>query len=173
MRPILLAVALLLSMGATAATAATTSGTADLPRFEDYPAGPAFAGRNRLVLRPNDMTFRTRLREAAGQPPNFAGHYVLGVWGCGTECIRGAAVAVRPARVTWRPGALGGGTAGDAGPAGPAPEVEPVRYRLDSRLILLTGRRNERDGDDGEHYYLIEGDRFVHLRDLPAALPRP
>lgn len=72
--------------------AAAPSVPGPMPRFETFPAGPVFRGRNHLVLGRNDMAFRTRLREAAAQKPDFAGHYVLARWGCGTECINGAAI---------------------------------------------------------------------------------
>lgn len=136
-----------------------------VPRFEAYPAGPVFRGRNRLVLGRNDMAFRTRLREAAAQKSDFAGQYVLAQWGCGTECISGAAIDVRTGRVVWLPGTLCCWFSEKSPHANP---VEPLRYRLNSRLLVLSGRRNERDGDDGEHYYVIDGDRLVHLRDVPA-----
>ena len=79
-------------------------GPAVPPRFEDYPAGAAFAGRNRFFLDRMDLGYRTRLHEAAQQRPDFAGHYVLALWGCGAECLMGAAVDVRSGRVTWLPG---------------------------------------------------------------------
>lgn len=174
MRTPLLAAACALSLlSAARAQLAPAAGT-PLPRFEDFPAGPAYAGRNRLVLGRADMGYRTMLREAARKRPDFAGHYVLALWGCGTECVMGAAIDVRSGKVAWLPGTLCCWYAGDFDhEPGSAPvEVEPVRYRLDSRLLVLTGRRNERDGDDGEHHYLIEGERFRLLRDVPLARQR-
>lgn len=32
--------------------------------------------------------FRTRLREGAKEGPNFAGHWVIVGWGCGTGCVQ-------------------------------------------------------------------------------------
>ena len=136
------------------------------PGFGAYPAGPVFTGANRIVLRARDMDYRTRLREAAAQKPDFAGHYVLASWGCGTECVMGAAIDVRSGRVTWLPGTL---CCWYPDAFADASEAEPLRFRLDSRLLILTGARNERNGDLAEHHYLIDGNRFVHLRDV--ALP--
>lgn len=31
--------------------------------------------------------FRTRIREQALEPPNYNGHYRIGYWGCGSNCI--------------------------------------------------------------------------------------
>lgn len=149
---------------------AAQNGSGAPPRFEDYPAGAASAGRNRLVLRRADQGYRTRLREAARQRPDFAGHYVLALWGCGTECVIGAAINVASGRVTWLPGTV---CCWFSGAQAQAQDVEPVRYRRDSRLIVLNGMRNEREDDLGRHYYAIEGDRFVHLLDLPPGAEGP
>lgn len=162
MRSALLAASLLLPV--FPARAASPEAPPGLPRFEDFPAGPASAGRNRLVLKGGDVHWRTRLRWTVGQKPDFAGHYVLASWGCGTECVMGAAVDVRTGTVVWLPASLCCWYSDEQA----APEdVEPLRFRLDSRLLVLTGRRDERDGDAGTHYYSIEGNRFVHLRDVP------
>ena len=48
-----------------------------------------------------DMLYRARLRAAATERPNFAGHYVLTTWGCGTECVMGAAINTRTGRVAF------------------------------------------------------------------------
>ena len=141
------------------------------PRFEDHPAGAAFAGRNRLVLDRTDMGYRTQLREAARQRPDFAGHYVLALWGCGAECLMGAAIDVRSGHVTWLPG--GTICCWFSGPQSGKRDINPVRYRLDSRLLVLNGLRHEREGDLGQHCYTIEGGRFVHLLDLPPAAAGP
>lgn len=35
---------------------------------------------------PNIRAFRTRYNESLKQPANFAGEYVITIWGCGTNC---------------------------------------------------------------------------------------
>ena len=166
MRSVLLAACLVLP--AVLAWAAPPRPAPALPRFEDFPAGPAYAGRNRLVLKGDDVHWRTRLRQSVTQKPDFAGHYVLTTWGCGAECVMGAAVDVRTGTVVWLPGSL---CCWYSDEQATPDEVEPLRYRGDSRLLVLTGRRDERDGDAGTHYYAIEGNRFVHLRDVPPNRP--
>lgn len=47
--------------------------------------------------------YRTQLRRAVGQPPNFSGHYVLLTWGCGSPCHEIALVDVRSGRVSFAP----------------------------------------------------------------------
>lgn len=109
------------------------------------------------------MTFRTRLREAARGPLNFAGGYMLALWGCGTSCTSGAVISAQTGRVIWLPASI---CCEDAGTGSSYPER--VQYRADSQLLILTGLRNEREDDQGAHYYRIEGGHFVHLLDVPA-----
>lgn len=130
------------------------------PRFEDFPARERMSGPNApLALTRKDMEFRTQLRDAARDRPNFAGHYVLTTWGCGAGCVMGAAIDARTGRVGWLPGTVC---------CWPVAVEDPLAFRLDSALLAVTGLRNEKEGDQGTHYYRIEGLRFVHVRDVPA-----
>ncbi|MCR0983115.1 hypothetical protein [Roseomonas populi] len=132
------------------------------PRFEDFPAVTSPPTRNApLTLTPRDRHYRTRLRAAAAERPNFAGHYVLTTWGCGTECLYGAAVNLRTGRVTFLPFATC--CVGEA----PNGDERMVAFRQDSTLLVLLGMRDERGGDIGSHYYRMQGDRLVHLRSTP------
>ncbi len=61
----------------------------NIPKFEDYSAVKEFHGQPAsvdLLSHPDARKFRTRLREAAREGPNFAGFYKLVSWGCGNEC---------------------------------------------------------------------------------------
>src|SRR5476651_623356 len=54
--------------------------------FGDYPVAEKYRDKNApVVLSKKDRIYRTRLKEAAKQKPNFAGHYILTTWGCGME----------------------------------------------------------------------------------------
>ena len=131
------------------------------PRFEDFPITTGSPVRNApLVLTSRDRPYRTRLRAAAAERPNFARHYVLTTWGCGTECLYGAAVNLRTGRVTFLPFAT---CCFSEAPEG---VEEMVAFRQDSTLLVLLGMTKER-GDVASHYYRIPGDRFVHLRSVP------
>ena len=150
----------LLSCVAALAQPSVASRRHQVSRFEDFPAGPVFTGVNRLLLRaPDDRLFRTRLRDAARQRPNFAAHYIVARWGCGALCQSVAIIDVLSGRVTWTPGSICCWDIDDAA-------IEPVQYRIDSHLLVLTGLRNEKEGDNGIHYYRIEGSRLVHLEDV-------
>jgi hypothetical protein len=133
-----------------------------VPRFEDYPVRQVYRGRNAAVLLDADSwAFRTRLRAAARERPNFAGHYIVTGWGCGTGCTVGAVIDARTGRVYWFPH--------QASLDYDAPDdFESVRFRLDSRLIVIYGAAGE-DGeaDLGTHFYEFDGRRFRQVGFVP------
>ena len=98
---------------------------ASAPRFEDYPAGPGRrTPRAPPLLRSRDARmFRTVLRNAAAEGPNFAGHYAVAGWGCGMSCISAAIVDTESGRVLFDDGLsdistdhVGEPDAGNSGP---------------------------------------------------------
>jgi hypothetical protein len=98
MRPSILFSAALVSICASFPAAAQRT-----PLFRDFPTGGIFAGRHSepdLSSR-EAYNFRTRLREAAQEDVNFAGHYRVAIWGCGTSCVHGAVVDVISGHVTF------------------------------------------------------------------------
>lgn len=145
------------------------------PRFEDYPIAlqameeaPAAPAPAPLVFAtPEARRFRARLRAAAQQDPNFAGHYVLTTWDCGPQCLVGAAVDVRNGEVTWLPEVtLHASHASDASDAELLQASEPVRFRKNSRLIVFEGARQQNAEDHGVHYYEIRGNELVHVQSI-------
>jgi hypothetical protein len=133
-----------------------------IPRFKDYPVTTSYIGRNAPVkLTGGDRTFRTRLREAAKEKPNFAGHYILTTWGCGTSCLMGAVIDAKTGKVYWLPGSICcyGYDTDD--------NFEPVIVRLDSRLIVLSGMINEEESTNGTHFYKFENGKFKLVRSVP------
>jgi len=136
------------------------------PEFKDCPAGRKYTGKNApLVLTRDARMFRTRLKEAARQKPNFAGHYILTTWGCGMGCVMGAVIDARTGKVYRIPFTLccWGDDGGDT--------FAPVKFRLDSKLIILSGVRDEKQGDEGTHFYLFENNRFVPIFSVRKSLP--
>src|SRR5689334_16959216 len=71
------------------------------PRYEDYAVAKTYKGKPALPLINNSQAraFRTRLREGAAKGPNFAGHYTIVTWGCGTGCQQMAVVDAQTGRV--------------------------------------------------------------------------
>jgi hypothetical protein len=132
----------------------------DIPRFLDFPAEatPLQEAPQVQISTPDAWAFRARLREAAKQPPNFAGHYVLAQWGCGTTCVTGAAVDLLTGKVTFLPFSICCWGAVDSG-------FRPIEIRSNSRLAVFSGLRNEA-GEMGSHFYSFDGVRFNHLLTL-------
>jgi hypothetical protein len=59
-------------------------------RFDEYPAEVYTGPRAKPDFEHSAKgywNYRTRLREGAKEGPNFAGHWVIVGWGCGTGCI--------------------------------------------------------------------------------------
>jgi hypothetical protein len=42
----------------------------------------------------------------------------------------------------------------------------PIEYRLDSRLIVFSGLRDEKEGDDGTHFYEFDNGKFIKLASI-------
>ncbi len=129
------------------------------PRFQDYPVLEKYKGKNaRLILSHNDRKYRTRLMIASKQKPNFAGHYILTAWGCGMECRMGAVIDARTGNVIWFPFTI------CCWGSGVPENFEPIEFRLDSNLIVVNGARNEKEGDNGKHFYKFEKNHFVQIQ---------
>lgn len=132
-----------------------------LPKFKDYPVTEIYKDQvATLVLTKDDTTFRTRLKEAAKGKPNFAGSYILTFWGCGSECVMGAVIDAKTGKVYWLPDSVccWGMEVDD--------KFNPIEFRLDSKLIVLSGERNEKEGDNGAHFYKFEDGKFVHIKSI-------
>jgi hypothetical protein len=57
------------------------------PSFESYPAKRIYQGTPaRPILGKDQRSFRTRIRDGAKSPVEFAGHYTLPRFGCGAGC---------------------------------------------------------------------------------------
>jgi hypothetical protein len=139
------------------------------PRFEDYPARGVYRGRPARVRLDSKQArmFRTRLREDSRSGPNFAGHYTVVIWGCGTGCAQMGVVDARTGRVYFPPLEYMD-----------IPDMETAEshardFRLNSRLLVLT--RNHYDGKGGytAYYYLFDDNRFRLLREAEEHWPQP
>ncbi|HEU4872788.1 MAG TPA: hypothetical protein VFT44_06795 [Pyrinomonadaceae bacterium] len=71
-----------------------------VPQFKDYPVTESYMGKTApVVLTRDDRMFRTRLKEASKEKPNFAGRYILTAWGCGTTCLMGGVIDAKTGKV--------------------------------------------------------------------------
>lgn len=154
------------------------AGGSAVPRFEDFPAGAVFNGKPappRLV-QARDRAFRTRIREGAASGPNFAGHFTIVEWGCGSACV---SIAVLDAK--------------DGAIIHPVPfeilgwgmqmryedkysplqdRFRPLSYRTDSRLLTVRGCPE--DENCASYFYELTPDaKFKLIRKLRAVPVTP
>jgi len=135
----------------------TSAAQASLPRFADYPASEKLTGTPAppIVSSGEARRYRTVIQRDAAAGPNFAGHYTIAAWGCGSTCVGFAVVDARTGIVYLHP---------EVSRAMQVPyQVESVlQYRLDSRLLVIAGETEGPPGKDsvGRFYYEWKGDRF-------------
>jgi hypothetical protein len=134
--------------------------SAAVPQYRDYAAARTHFGPNApVVLTKQAIMYRTRLREAAKEEPNFAGNYVLTYWGCGTSCVMGAVIDVATGEVTWLPFSVCCATSVDPG-------FQPINFKPNSRLVVFAGLRNEQQ-PMGAHFYWFDGREFRFIATVP------
>jgi len=141
---------------------AVTFSQTSIPQFKDFPAKGKYVGKNApVVITAKDRRFRTVLREAAHEKPDFAEHYILAAWGCGAACLMGAVIDANTGKVHWFPHTIccWNEMARDE-------SFNPIVYKLNSRLIVFTGIRNEQDGDLGAHFYEFGPTGFKYIRTI-------
>jgi hypothetical protein len=134
-----------------------TNAKADqLPKFSQFPARKYNRGpTGRVDLSdPHAYSYRTRLREGAQQGANFAGHYRVVTWGCGTDCATGAIIDALTGHVVFLPSV-------------DSYQMEHERdsdfnsfvFRLDSRLIVFAGQLNDQ-GEKATFFMDFDGKNF-------------
>lgn len=98
-------------------------------QFEKYPVTQIYKGKPaplNLNSNPNAAKFRDRLQDGVQKGANFAGHYTIVTWGCGTSCQTSAIVDTKTGAV-YTPGIVS--------------EVG-IKYKLNSRLLIINPSEN-------------------------------
>lgn len=141
---------------------------ADAPRFEQYPVKAAFRGvpaKPDVRSHPRSRLFRTMIRRGAQEGPNFAGHYTLVTWGCGTGCV-GVAIVDAVSGKVFHPANLD--TAQfmniDDSLWGSAENDGFIKYRRNSKLLIVMGGINEDDALRGISYFVWEHGQLKRIR---------
>jgi hypothetical protein len=125
------------------------------PPFSAYAVRGTFVGPIapvNLQSHPEAARFRTRLREAARNGPNFAGHYTVATWGCGaSDCLSLAIVDENTGRVYFAPDSV---------------NYIYVRFQRTSRLLVVDPRivdltEQEVSGPRVEYWYVWDGRALV------------
>ena len=134
------------------------------PHFADYPVKERVRGKPAPInFRSHSQArmFRTMLRDTAALGANFAGHYAVNWWGCGTECMRIGIVNLKTGDVYMSPFAAQVG----------------IDSRVGSRLLVVNppARLKEEFGDGPlpafylqTRYYLWQNGKLVLI--YPAEL---
>jgi hypothetical protein len=125
----------------------------NLPRLEDYAWAESLAGKahSPILATPLDRKYKTMIRDAAAAGANFAGHFAIASWGCGTGCLEFVIADLKTGTV-YDPPFLGVGFHYRRADFGPTPGwqcyADYLTYRLDSRLLVVEGCliRGERCG---------------------------
>lgn len=139
-----------------------------LPKFEDFSVRETWTGPSATLrlTSPEERLFRTALREAAKQPPNFAGHFRFASWGCGTNCLAGAVVDLKMGEVVQPP--LAKDVRGEEHWIFCTSTFENggAEYRRESSLFILRcGWKQDRDGNNtpDTYYFNFDGTKFREL----------
>lgn len=157
---IVLLTALLLSFGSVGLA------QSGVPTFGQYPARAEKIKNVRVNLKSHKSAnmFRTNLRNAAKEGVNFAGHYILTTWGCGTNCSQSAIIDARNGRVFFPDELEGAGF----GFCDLPDETEPLVYRANSRLLVLSGFKggdlDKENGRCGVYYLEWTGTNFRQVK---------
>jgi hypothetical protein len=161
-------------------------------RFEDYPVTEIFESTPAMpqLVTPEERRFRTVIRqgvskgwgvedgitgrEMPGAEPNFAGHYFIITWGCGSPCLMAAIVDARNGRVFPPPFHHGPGHSYFQVPWA-FPATPALNYRLNSRLLIanicesdtvshLGGQLSYQAHECGPHYFVMgeHGMKLIH-----------
>ncbi|WP_175882331.1 hypothetical protein [Burkholderia sp. BCC0044] len=158
--------------GAVDAAPAATVTTCASPPFDRYPA-PAAAHAPRKPAAAPRLTsnearlYRTIIRDEFAQPANFAGHYRVAIWGCGTDCRNFAIVDKYTGATYTMPGVKAvSGVMGN--------DDERVDFRAGSRLLIVAGCFND-DCDAGNakaarFFYEWTGTRLRPVGACPLAI---
>jgi hypothetical protein len=146
------------------------SDLADLsaPRFDSFPIDVTRSDiRAPLDLRSNRIarTYRTVLRQEINKGPNYAGHYRVAIWGCGSSCAMFAVVNLKSGKVITPVGyeSVSGVDFGVEGflPDAAASGAWGFRFKKDSRLLVIIGAPNEDDVRHGAFYFVLNNDKLV------------
>jgi hypothetical protein len=172
----------LVTLGAITAliSVAQTKGSASTSmRFEDYAITQIYSGpaAEPILRTAAEKHFQTRIRkgvsEGAGvwtgswkspvnqKGPNYAGHYFVIRWGCGSNCLMMAIVDAQRGKV-YGPPLNRGGTELYL-PMDPMSDVE-IDFRADSSLMVLRNACKTPRSECGVYYFNWKNNQFALVK---------
>jgi hypothetical protein len=137
-----------------------------LPRFEDYAVRENYKGKVASVklASAGARMFRTMLRQDAKEGINFAGHYIIATWGCGSDCHSFGIIDAKTGNVYFSDliSFVGGQL---------SQEEDRLQYRKNSRLLIVAGAKN--DEEIGKFYYEWKNNHLRLIRKTKLPLEKP
>ncbi|MGZ5838295.1 MAG: hypothetical protein ACXWI2_02975 [Croceibacterium sp.] len=145
------------------------------PRFEEYQSGNYIRRPNPpRITGPEARRYRTAIARGAAVGVNFAGHYTIVGWGCGSSCLDWAIVdrvtgtvhfdpryrivsTLRVADDLARTGKVGAQTFGG------------LVFRRDSNLLVVQGAPHEDQRREGLSFLDWTGHKFRPVAFVPAS----
>jgi hypothetical protein len=148
------------------------------PRFKDYPSGPIYRRAPSKILWPKDVDPHdpnSRLVASLDPIPkrsNFASHYVIVEFGCGTNCGQIAIVDMKTGHLLE----FAPYTTLDTDPrTGVGISYAGISFRRDSRLLIASGCFDWDAPDSkqecGTKYFLFTGSNFELLKFVSGHIP--
>jgi hypothetical protein len=166
-------VLLVAALTAGAQTEIQTAGNTGEWSSQKYPAKLDFRGEpaHPLLVTQHERMMRTQIRMQARSGPNFAGHFTVAHWGCGSPCLAFVIINAITGAIYDQDTAVG--CANDQG------SEARLDFKLASRLIAATGvseapaLAGEKGTVCGTNYYLWDGKRLTlaHFEPWPKTGP--
>ena len=130
----------------------------DAPRFSSY-SEPVYKGGS-VAVKINSKysrNYKTMLRESVKENgANFAGHYTLATWGCGTNCNQMAVIDLKTGQTYFTPGLM------SVVMGVPNQSLDMTEFKPNSRLLKVVGRTNGKDY--GTWYWEWKNNKFSLVR---------
>ena len=140
--------------------------TDKLPSFDEYKVSEVYTDK---PAEPRLSTafarnFGTAIREGAARGPNFAGTFSIVQWGCGSGCTQMAVVNESNGAVYRGPFVTLDFSSMHVFPDGTknfdTDRFEPLRFHVNSRLLVVRGCPEENQNNRATFYYEWGGSKF-------------
>jgi len=128
------------------------------PKFSNYKV-PVYKGKAAPLSLSDNYTrqYKTRFTEALKESPNFAGEYIITVWGCGTNCAIYSFINKRTGKVLEN---TFGGELGES----------VAVAKPDSRLLITKAEIVDNDYETlgyMAYYYILQNTKFKKIGEHP------
>jgi len=152
-------------LGFVVCASAQDTGTAAVdPMYVRYSVKVSFRGTPALPKHntPSSRTFKTVIRKEVAAGANFADHYTLASWGCGSGCMAFSIVNDLDGTVYDFPYTVSSFGIWDSG----------VAWRRDSNAVHVVGSLNE-GNNLADRWYVWDGKKLNKVSEKPAVHEDP